>query len=536
MRLPLLWHQDHPSAAGQPDEASDPPSATAGPSPEVRTLARLAVASLVTSVALMLVTGESGASAAVPAFPPAVPLPPVPWRGHLSDTGATVLPWLALAAGAAGVAIGLVAIGRGWRPRLGPLLAAALLAVITLTLIPPVGSTDMLDYAVYGRIAALGHSPYVETPQQLFLTGDPVGVWRPLPWSRNVSVYGPLATLAGQAASALAGPSIGLTILWLKILDALAFLAIALALDWFLRSDPAARARAHLLWTVNPIMLFAVIAGGHVDGLAAAFGLLGLLCLRNITADQATARQALAAGLLLGAAIDVKADLAIFAVAAAWQARRSPRTLAALLGGSLAVLIPSYALAGPAAIIAVLRRVNGNTTVYEPWQVITGPIHYLTGVPLSHFFSLLAPTASALLLVTFICGFPAGRPGLPLARLVLACSLATLIASPLQRPWFDAIIFPLLAVMPATRMDLVLILRAAIAAAAEIPGSLYYTLLRPHWVALASDYLTRHFTPLILVGCAAALVRLCRTGAWTTGGQIDDVMPQPVLAGRASRL
>jgi len=54
--------------------------------------------------------------------------------------------------------------------------------------------------------------------------------------------------------------------------NALAFLAVALALDWMFRRDSAGRARAHLLWSVNPLMLFAVVAGGHIDGLAAALG------------------------------------------------------------------------------------------------------------------------------------------------------------------------------------------------------------------------------------------------------------------------
>ena len=40
-------------------------------------------------------------------------------------------------------------------------MIAALTAVAVLVVLPPVGSTDALDYAVYGHIAALGHSPYV---------------------------------------------------------------------------------------------------------------------------------------------------------------------------------------------------------------------------------------------------------------------------------------------------------------------------------------------------------------------------------------
>jgi hypothetical protein len=37
----------------------------------------------------------------------------------------------------------------------------------------------------------------------------------------------------------------------------------------------------HLLWSVNPLMLFAVVAGGHIDGLAAALGLFALIAGRR---------------------------------------------------------------------------------------------------------------------------------------------------------------------------------------------------------------------------------------------------------------
>ena len=43
------------------------------------------------------------------------------------------------------------------------------------------------------------------------------------------------------------------------------------------RADRASRVRAHLLWTVNPLMIWSLIAAGHLDVLAAAVGVAGLL-------------------------------------------------------------------------------------------------------------------------------------------------------------------------------------------------------------------------------------------------------------------
>jgi hypothetical protein len=51
-----------------------------------------------------------------------------------------------------------------------------------------------------------------------------------------------------------------------------------------LRADPGRRLRAHLLWTLNPLLLWDVVAAGHLDVLAAAAGLLGLLALAASTA------------------------------------------------------------------------------------------------------------------------------------------------------------------------------------------------------------------------------------------------------------
>ena len=48
---------------------------------------------------------------------------------------------------------------------------------------------------------------------------------------------------------------------------------------------------------------------------------------------------------------------------------------------------------------------------------------------------------------------PPGPPDLPAVRVALALSLALLIASPYQQAWYDAMIFPLFAVVAASRLD-----------------------------------------------------------------------------------
>jgi hypothetical protein len=92
-------------------------------------------------------------------------------------------------------------------------------------------------------------------------------------------VYGPLATGTEWAASALSSGSATSTVFWLKVWNALAFLAAALALGRLAGADRARRARVHLLWPLNPLMLdwvqlarTLVATIGCLPGLAVRFG------------------------------------------------------------------------------------------------------------------------------------------------------------------------------------------------------------------------------------------------------------------------
>jgi alpha-1,6-mannosyltransferase len=476
------------------------------------TVHRVALTAVGVSIALMVAVGVAGPSAAEPAIPGAPGWPP--YDAHLSPSPALVsfALWLAVVIGGAGVAAGLVAVRRGWRPRPRNLIIGSLLAVVALMLMPPIGSTDILDYAVYGRIAALGHSPYVMTPAQFKLSGDPVAAIVPGPWQHIASVYGPLATATQWAASELSGPSPAKTLFWLKAWNALAYLAIAAALDLVLRSDPAGRARAHLLWALNPLMLLAVMAGGHVDGLAAAAGLAGVLAMKRTAF-----LNALAAGILVAVAVAIKAPFALFGAGVAWAARRSPAALAAAGLGAAAVLVPSYLVAGrPAPTALATKGAAGNVDLYEPWQLL---YRLLAWPAPSHRIDVIAAVAAVLLAALLLWRMPDGRPGQPAVRVALALTLAWLVTSPQQRPWFDAMIFPLLAVMPATRLDWIALGRLVVASAAELPGVTFYTRLRPHWLAEVADVISRGLAPIALTGLTVALIWLCVNQRWTPAAE-----------------
>jgi hypothetical protein len=482
-------------------------------------LATLALAGISISTMLIILISFLGPSAAEPPMPFASAGPLFFASARPGQYLVAGVLWLAVAVGAAGVAAGLVAVRRGWRPRPRALVAVSLLGVILLMLVPPIGSTDLVDDAIYGRIAALGHSPYVFTARQLKRTEDPVASFAPRKWRRIASPYGPLITVTQAAASKLAGDSASRTMFWLKVWNALAFLAVALALDRFFRSDAARRARAHLLWTVNPLMLLAVMAGGHNDVLGVVCGLLGVLALRRLNLTNG-----LVAGLLIGLAIAAKAPFLIFAVGMAIAALRSPRALAGLGIGVVAVVVPGYALAGSHAISSVVKESGRAFSLDEPMRLLANLVPYGERVSLTQALAFLATLVLAAVLLWRL---PAGPLSLPAVRPVLALMLAWLVFSPLQRAWYDVLLFPLLALMPATRLDWIVLGRAFLGAVGQLPGNIIQNKDSPHGLLLIEHFLYFALVPVAFFGIAGLLAWMCVNGklVWSAGGAPRQLVP-----------
>ena len=187
---------------------------------------RIAVATMSTSITLMAVLGVEGPRAGRTTFPADPPWPP--WFVYAAPLHRAVVSHFVDGGGAgrAGLAMGLAAVRRGWRPRPGRVIASSVVAVIALMRVPPVDNGDPLYYAAYGRIAVLGHNPYVRTPIEQIPSTDPVRVGVPFRRQDPPSRYGPVATVTEAAASKLGGTSVARTVFWLKVWNALAFLTL----------------------------------------------------------------------------------------------------------------------------------------------------------------------------------------------------------------------------------------------------------------------------------------------------------------------
>lgn len=519
----------------------------------VRLTAWLAAAAITASIVIMVGISAAGPNVSVPSLH-RTSGPPWWHSLHLTATFVTVSLWFAMVLGCAGVIVGLVAVARGARLPVRPVIALACLAVAALTVLPAAGSTDSISYAANGRMAVIGHSPYVMTPLQLKQAGDPVG--RQIPfgeipstWTNTVSVYGPVATGAEWVAAELGGTSLARITFWLKLEEALAFGAAILILDRMLRNNPEMRLRAHLLWSLNPLLLWEIVASGHVDGLAAVFGLGGVIALRarrqqpgpdqqpdpdqRISVDQQIGLGgAVASGLLIGVATGIKVEWALFGLAVAWACRRSLKALAAAAAGFLVVVVPAYLAAGTPAIKVLLTRSPGITwdTMYQLfWRPVLGYTQFSVSSVPPHL-ALIAYLLFAAVAVLALLRFPDRVPGRPALTPALALSLAWLFVTGFQRPWYDVMALSLLALYSASWLDWVVLIR--LLAGATIYAQAIQSPAEPHWLYAIGQFNGTWLTPTIRLLAAVALVWLCVSGRWgwrsrtvATSGRLPELLP-----------
>ena len=433
---------------------------------------RAALSCVAASTGLIVAAGLLGPSVAQPplgprnarrAHPPySLFLEPSPWLVSGLIAAALVL-------GVAAVLLGLRALRRGWSPDPRRLLAAAGIAVAVLMLVPPMGSADHLSYAAYGRIAVAGDDPYVEAPNRWRGGTDPVAGAVEPPWEWTPSVYGPVATAEQALASLVGGTSVHTTVLVLMLVNAGAFLGTGLLLHRLLRGDRQRQVRAALLWSLNPLLLYELVVGAHLDTVAVALGIAGLAVVRRGLGGAAVA------GALVGAAVAVKLPLALFGGALVWVLRRDPRRLVLLAVGALAVLVPTYLAAGP-HVFDQLRRAATYVSLATPWRLLLDPLTTGAGDGQGRrIITLGAAVAAGLLALLLFRALPRHRDGDErtdhhAAHVACVLTVAWVLAAPYALPWYDALVWAPLALLPASRLDALLLARTFVLALAYVPG------------------------------------------------------------------
>jgi hypothetical protein len=515
---------------------------------------RAGLAATAVSIVCTIAVAAAGPSLLEPPLPGARNQPPWSFDLGLNPYLATGLAATGLAAGTLGLALTLRAMRRGWTVSPGYVLMAGAVAAAVAGTTRPFGSSDFISYAAYGRELVTGHNPYLVAPAALARLGDPVAR-AVLDWAGTPSVYGALATGVFGIASLVGGTSVRLTVFVLDAVNVAAFIGTGVLLDRMARG-PAGRLRAAVLWTCNPLLLQILVAGSHVDGLAAAFSIAGIAVLapripngRFISSPPDSeppgavrppsgALRGLAAGLLLGMGFAVKPTVLLVALGlgiAAWPRNsfggpRSAITPVLGLAAGFAAVVGADLLAIGRAGITQTLRASGMVSVGSPWRVVRTLLSLFVSssaadevvrwcaVALAVFLAirllrLLRPTGHPSRFFPDFCRYSGGNTE-QIASAAFVLVFAWLLAWPYVLPWYDALAWALLPLLPASGLDWLLLARTAVlgfgylparSAGITIPGGL-------RWM---EPVLRSAVTPAVLAFLLVILIR------WTAGDAIS---------------
>ncbi len=240
------------------------------------------------------------------------------------------------------------------------------------------------------------------------------------------------------------------------------------------RGDPARQARATLLSVANPMLIWAVVAGAHNEALAIMFALLGLQFMR---------KNPFLAGLGIGLAGCTKLSIGLWGLAMLWAYRRDLKKAALLCLGTAIPMGLAYIVWQPTAFGQVLR--NGTYVSVGSWanppfrllnlflgewgaKTIVGVVAYAGLVVIAWMLSKVVPWTAA-------PGLPRGLdpradPMTVALRTSLILSVAWLTTSMYTLAWYDLLAWMPLALMVASKLDRILLLRITLLSLAFVPG------------------------------------------------------------------
>ena len=404
-------------------------------------------------------------------------------------------------------------------------LAVALMGGAVAVVAPPVGSTDVSSYAVYGRMVSAHHaSPYTHVPADF--PDDP---WLPRMatfWHHTGSVYGPLFTAGSAAVMAAAGRSFTAGRLLFQLLALAAFVVILLLVDRSTGGDPGALVFIGL----NPLLVASVVNGAHNDILVGAAVLAAVVVVMGGVAD----RRLALAGAAVAAACLVKlvAVLGLVAVVA-WLWRHHGRRAAAVLAGSgLAVTAAGYLLAGGPRALRPLLDARDRALLPSVWGYPRRWLHHDVGG--------LALASIAVLAAIVIAGRLGARsPASPVGGALFAY----LLGGAYVMAWYPAWVLPVVAARWRSRLATLVAVQSSLLLLAfvERPSQLH------GWELTVERFLHDTFVPLaqlaliVLLVIDSLLPRTARdkplsswTTTWPTPGHRRSTAPGSVRSSATS--
>jgi alpha-1,6-mannosyltransferase len=440
---------------------------------------RFAVFGIVGATALTLLAGFLGPSAVTLTLGPRDSYLP-PWylpSGLVTPNEwfVSILIWTAISLGALGLWVGLRAMADGWRPKVKKFFALGTVLSLLTICVPPMTSADVLMYAAYGRLQAIGRSPYEITPAEVFRGQfDPVLRWTERPWQDTPSVYGPITSWTQLLANKLGAENMHDIVFWLQVFSVVPFILACAGVIILAHGDPRRQGRAALLTIANPLLIWAVVAGAHNEALAVMFAVAGLLFMR---------KNPFVAGLGIGLAGCAKVSIGLWGLAMLWAYRREPKKALLLCLGTAIPMGLAYVLWQPTAFFQALR--NGGYVSVGSWanpvysflalftteyhaKVVIGVISYIGFIVIAWMLSRVVPWTAAPGLAKET---DLKRDPLTIAlRTALVLSVAWLITSMYTLSWYDLLAWMPLAVLAASKLDQIMVIRGAALSLAYVPG------------------------------------------------------------------
>jgi alpha-1,6-mannosyltransferase len=440
---------------------------------------QFALFGIVAATALTLLAGFLGPSAVTLTLGPRDSYLP-PWylpAGVVkpNEWFVSILIWAALLLGAVGLWVGLRAMADGWKPKFKKIFALGTVLSLLTACVPPMTSADVLMYAAYGRLQAIGRDPYDITPAEVFRSQfDPVLRWTERPWQDTPSVYGPITSWTQLVANKFGGENMHDIVFWLQVFSVVPFILACAGVVMLAHGDPRRQGRAALLTIANPLLIWAVVAGAHNEPLAVMFAVAGLLFMR---------KNPFVAGLGIGLAGCAKVSIGLWGIAMLWAYRREPKKALLLCLGTAVPMGLAYVLWQPTAFTQALR--NGGYVSVGSWA---NPLYrlldvFMTGVNaklIVGVISYIGLIVIGWMLYRVVPWTPA--PGLekdadmqrdPLTvalRTALVLSVAWLITSMYTLSWYDLLAWMPLAVLAASKLDKIMLIRGAALSMAYVPG------------------------------------------------------------------
>ena len=359
---------------------------------------------------------------------------------HLPDLVANLIMYASVTLCCLGLAMLLWANSRGWSPSPRKVFAAAAATVAVLVNITPVGSSDIASYAAYGRIAALGYNPYTYYPSMLpgGKISNPYTLLVSPYWQKTPSVYGPVATWTQQFAAWIGGEKPWLTIWVLMIMFGAAFLGAG----YILLRTAENPLRAVLLWTANPLLIVELVLGGHLNALLALAAIAAVVMSRRCT----RLWHDLAVALLVGVAGAIKIDAVFVALAIAiplihdrdWGRLIRIGVVAGCT--TFGLYLFSYGLVALKPLESASQMVI-SPTVWRALQMIFGD-----GPVMTHIIGI-ASWPLMLLLAWYL--YNRLSPDVPtVVAATCALTFAWMVVAPWSLPWYSAVAWVTLALLP----------------------------------------------------------------------------------------